>query len=149
MAEGQLPNFKRFYEESAVYTTDAEESGERLNPWIQWVTVHSGLSCADHGVLQLDEGHKVTRQCLWDILSAKGLRVLVCGSMNVRFDVPLNGYVLPDPWSTNVKPYPSDAGLETYFRFVQTKVQEHTNERVPLKLSDYVAFLVFMVRHGL
>jgi hypothetical protein len=149
MAEGHLPNFKRFYDQSSVYTTDAEESGDQLNPWIQWVTVHSGLSFAEHGVLRLDEGQKLTRQCVWDILSERGLRVLVCGSMNVRYDVPLNGHVLPDPWSANVDPYPGNAGLDAYFRFVQTQVQEHTNERVPLKPADYARFLSFMIRHGL
>jgi hypothetical protein len=149
MAAGHLPNFKRFYSESSVLITDAEESGEQLNPWVQWVTVHSGLSYAEHGVLRLDEGQKLTRQCVWDVVSAQGKPVLVCGSMNVRYDKPLNGFVLPDPWSANVEPYPGNAGLDAYFRFVQTQVQEHTNDRVPLKARDYLGFLGFMIRHGL
>ena len=40
--QGKLPNFQRFYNESAVYTTDAEEQPPNLEPWIQWVTVHTG-----------------------------------------------------------------------------------------------------------
>ncbi|MHC5730644.1 MAG: hypothetical protein ACYTXY_42365, partial [Nostoc sp.] len=42
--EGKLPNFQRLYEQSEVYTTDAEEKPPFIEPWIQWVTVHSGLS---------------------------------------------------------------------------------------------------------
>ena len=38
MKRGDLPNFKRFYEEADVYVTDAEEEGDWLDPWIQWVT---------------------------------------------------------------------------------------------------------------
>src|SRR5687768_9819058 len=95
--QGELPNFERFYRESIVYTTDAEETGETLNPWIQWVTVHSGLSYEEHGVFELNEGHKLTKPCVWDLLSSEGYRVWVCGSMNVKYDVPLNGHVLPDP----------------------------------------------------
>lgn len=147
MAAGHLPNFKRFYDEAAIYTTDAEESGERLNPWIQWVTVHSGMSFAEHGVFRLNEGHKLEKPCVWDILSARGKRVWVCGSMNVRFDMPLNGYVLPDPWTVTVEPYP--ASLQPYYRFVQTQVQEHTSESVPLNKADYARFVKFMVAHGL
>lgn len=149
MARGYLPNFKRLHDESQVYVTDAQESGERLNPWIQWVTVHSGLTLDEHGVMQLDEGHKVKQPRLWDIFSANGDKVLVCGSMNVGYRKPLNGVVLPDPWSTTVDPYPADAGLDAYFRFVQSQVQEHTNESVPLEMSDYISFLRFMVGHGL
>ncbi|MGH7467521.1 MAG: alkaline phosphatase family protein [Longimicrobiales bacterium] len=147
--QGELPNFARFYRESLVYTTDAEESGETLNPWIQWVTVHSGLSYTEHGIFELNEGHKLKEPCLWDLLSAQGHRVWVCGSMNVRYDVPLNGYVLPDPWTVNVDPYPANAGLDSYFRFVQTQVQEHTNDQMALTASDYARFLKFMVSHGL
>jgi hypothetical protein len=149
MEQGMIPNFKRFHDEALIYVTDAEESGERLNPWIQWVTVHTGLSYDEHGVFHLNEGHKLTKPCVWDLLSARGFRVWVCGSMNVRYDVPLNGYVLPDPWTVNVEPYPPEAGLKAYYRFVQTQVQEHTNERVPLTRADYVRFLKFMVSHGL
>src|SRR5689334_17775348 len=79
MGEGHLPNFKRFFDESAVYTTDAEESGERLNPWVQWVTVHSGLSLEEHGVFRLDEGNKLPQPSVWDIISDTGRKVLVCG----------------------------------------------------------------------
>lgn len=149
IAQGALPNFKRFFDQAHVYTTDAEESGERLNPWIQWVTVHSGLSYDEHGVFHLNEGHKLTEPCIWDVCSANGQRVWVCGSMNVRYDTPLNGYVLPDPWTVNMEPYPKGEGLEDYYRFVQTQVQEHTNDRVPLSKGDYARFLKFMVQHGL
>lgn len=147
MQLGHLPNFKRFYDEADVYTTDAEEEGEGLNPWIQWVTAHSGLSYDEHGVYHLNEGHKLNKQCIWDIVSENDLRVWVCGSMNVRHDVPLNGYVMPDPWAMNVEPYPKS--LEPYYKFVQTQVQEHTNERVPLTKGDYLRFIKFMVQHGL
>jgi hypothetical protein len=147
MAEGKLPHFKRFYHESQAYVTDAQEAQDKLNPWIQWVTVHSGMSFAEHGVFHLGDGHKLARKCIWDLLSDAKLPVWVCGSMNPRFDIPLNGYLLPDPWTTNVAPYPDE--LSPYFRFVQRNVQEHTNDHVPLTRAEYVGFVKFMVAHGL
>jgi hypothetical protein len=149
MRDGSLPHFKQFFDESMVYTTDAEESGEQLNPWVQWVTVHSGLSYAEHGVANLDEGHRLTRPRVWDLLSEQGYRVWICGSMNVGYRLPLNGWVLPDPWSGGVRPYPPEAGLDDYYRFVQAQVQEHTKEEVSLDRSDYARFLRFMLSHGL
>jgi hypothetical protein len=46
--QGRLPNFQRFYQESVVYTKDAEAEAPFLEPWIQWVTVHSGLPYREH-----------------------------------------------------------------------------------------------------
>lgn len=145
--EGKLPNFQGFYEQSAIYTTDAEEKPPFLEPWIQWVTVHSGIPYSEHQVFHLDEGHKLNSKSIWDIVSEAGLRVWVCGSMNVTYNSPLNGYIMPDFWSTKVSPNSPD--LLPYFRFVQKQVQEHTNDSVPLCLNDYLKFLGFMKSHGL
>jgi hypothetical protein len=148
IAEGKLPNFARFRAESQVFTTDAEEQPPYLEPWIQWVTVHTGLSRCDHGVFHLNEGHKVpAKSRTWDAVSEAGRPVWVCGSMNVGAADSLKGAQMPDPWCTEVNPTPEP--LMDYFRFVQTYVLEHTNDRVPLSRSDYVAFLRFMLGHGL
>src|SRR5262245_39631204 len=87
IGEGQLPNFKRLHDEAEVYITDAGERQENLEPWIQWVTVHSGLSFPQHRIYHLGDGHKLKHKCLWDTLSDANLRVGVCGSMNVRYDL--------------------------------------------------------------
>lgn len=147
MASGKLPNFSRFHAQAQVFLTDAEEEAPNLNPWIQWVTVHSGLPYQEHGVFNLGEGHKLQRKCVWDLLCDAGLRVWVCGSMNSRHDPSLNGYILPDPWTTAFPPQPES--LRTYFRFVQEHVLEYTNDRVPLSRMAYLKFLTFMMVHGL
>ena len=48
MADGALPNFKRFFDASTVYETHADD--ERLNPWVQWPTVHTGVPASEHGI---------------------------------------------------------------------------------------------------
>jgi len=147
MSEGRLPNFQRFFDESQVFTTDAQEQGVQLNPWIQWVTVHSGQSYAEHGIFRLGDGGRLASPCIGDVVSQAQRRVLLCGSMNVRYRGPLSGVAIPDAWATDVEPYPAE--LAPYFRFVQQNVLEHTNERVPLGWRDYAAFLRFMATHGL
>ena len=145
--EGKLPNFQRFYEQSEVYTTDAEEQPPFLEPWIQWVTLHSGLPYSEHQVFLLDEGYKLKSKSIWDIVSDAGLKVWVCGSMNVNYNSQLNGYIMPDFWSRKVTP--NSPELLPYFRFVQKQVQEHTNLSVPFNRADYLKFLGFMSSHGL
>lgn len=148
MANGHLPNFKRFFEESSAYVTDAQEEGDKLNPWVQWVTVHSSLSAAEHGITKLSEGHKLRTKAIWDILSEAGLRVFVCGSMNARYDKPLNGCLLPDPWSTGLSPFP-EGELAPYYKFVRFAVQEHTNQAASPSKLDFVRFVTYMATHGL
>jgi hypothetical protein len=148
MAAGLLPHFSRFYQESHVWTTDAEEEGENLNPWVQWVTIHSGLSAQEHGVRWLSEGSKLPVKATWDILSEAGFRVWVCGSMNARYDKPLHGFLLPDPWSTGLSPYP-EGEFEHYYDFVRNHVQEHSNPNQTSSKGSAFRFLRYMMFHGL
>src|SRR5271165_5315759 len=101
IAAGKLPTFESLRDQSATFTTLADERPPALEPWIQWVSVHTGVPYAEHGIFNLSEGHKLRHRSLWDLVSEKGLPVWVCGSMNVKYEKPLHGYILPDPWSTD------------------------------------------------
>jgi predicted AlkP superfamily phosphohydrolase/phosphomutase len=145
--EGMLPNFRKLREESQCYVTDADGRPPHLEPWIQWTTVHSGMNYQEHGITRLNEGHNLTRKCVWDLLSDAGFRVWVCGAMNVNYESKLNGAVLPDPWASEVEPRPVE--LKTFYRFIKKNVPEHTNEDAHFDRKDYLAFVAFLSRHGL
>jgi hypothetical protein len=149
IAEGQLPGFAKLRSQSLVAVTDAEESGANLEPWIQWVTVHTGLTYAEHGVFDLGDGVKLKAPRLWDMASDAGKKVWICGSMNAAIQgESINGFVLPDPWSVGIEPYPK-AELNPFFHLVRSYVQEYTNDKVPLSKLDYARFGAFMIAHGL
>lgn len=147
IAQGELPNFARFRNESQEFITDAQATGEDLNPWVQWVTVHTGLDLDEHGIKYLSDGCDLSTPALWDIVSEAGENVLVFGSMNGRYDKPLNGYLVPDPWSSGLACYPPDE-FETFYSFIRDAVQEHTNPDA--KSSTTTAqFVKWMATHGL
>jgi hypothetical protein len=146
--EDKLPNFRRLRQESLVFTTDAEERAPYLEPWIQWVTVQTGLSYEQHKVFDLGDGHKLDVPRVWDIVGEAGNRVWICGSMNACYRRPIDGYILPDPWSTGITPYP-DGEFDSYYNFVRTNVQEHTRERTVSTKADQLKFLSFMTSHGM
>ena len=148
MSQGKLPNFQRLYDESHIHITDAEESGEWLNPWVQWVTVHTGLAADEHNVLRLADGCRLEKPATWDMLSDAGYRVWICGSMNARMDRPLNGLLIPDPWSSGLAPYP-EGKFDDYYYFIRDMVQEHSNESSSNKTSSASKFALFMIQHGL
>ena len=147
ISEGKLPNFARLRESSEVFISDAEEQEPYLEPWIQWVTVHTGVPYSEHGIFRLSEGHKLRHKNVWDLVSETGETVWVCGSMNANCEKGTRGYLLPDPWSADLQPQPE--ALLPYFHFVQRNVQEYSNDRVPLSKADYARFMRFMIAHGL
>ena len=144
---GHLPNFRTLHDEARVWVTQAEERPPYLEPWIQWITVHSGQSYPEHGVFNLDEGHTAIAPRIWDLASRAGLRSWICGSMNVGVAPGFRGWMVPDPWNSHVAPEPPE--LLPYFEFVRRHVLEYTNDQVPVTHADRLRFVAFMARHGL
>jgi len=144
---GHLPNFKKLRDSSAIFTTEAKERAPFLEPWIQWINVHTGVPFEEHGVELLGESAKVKQPGIWDLICDAGGRVWICGSMNVHAISNLKGDLLPDPWTAEEMTRPQD--LLVYNRFVRKQVQEHSNASAKFAKSDYLKFLWFMMTHGL
>lgn len=147
MADGDLPAFTRLYDSSLVYVTDAEEPQGHLNPWVQWVTAHTGVGFDEHGVFKLGEGSRLRLPTVADQVSAAGGRVWLCGPMNVVPTTEVRGRWLADPWN------PDDAAgardMDPFAAFVRANVQEHTNAAHRLGAASYARFLGYMARHGI
>lgn len=145
MARGELPHFKKLHDRSDVYVTWANES-EDLEPWVQWVTLHTGKTQDVHGANQLDEGYKVDLPRVWDMLGDRGVTSLIFGSMNGRaFSDKVT--LMPDPWSMRVAP--SDASFMDFHRFISFHVAEHTNARAKMDKATALKFVRYMLKTGL
>jgi hypothetical protein len=144
MAAGDLPNFKRLHETSDVYQTWADD--EDLEPWVQWVTLHTGTPQSVHGAKELDQGHLIRQTRLWDQLADDGVRSLIFGSMNARTEKP-GVALVPDPWTKHVDP--TNADFKVFHQFIASHVQEHTSVNAKLDTGAWLAFGSFMLRRGL
>jgi hypothetical protein len=142
MGEGRLPNFSRLHASSHVYTTTTNDA--HLEPWVQWVNFHHGIPEAQHGVVELDEGHIVTEPAFWDVLAAEGRSALVFGAMNIAPSSSPLVTQIPDAWTTHV---PVAAEFRPFYDFVRAHVLGHTGEKAPK--ADLAAFARFMASHGL
>lgn len=147
MSSGLLPAFQRLYDESLAYTTRAKERAPYLDPWIQWLTVHTGLNYDQHGVDKLNEGHTCDATRIWDVVCQNGGTAWVCGSMSAAHGKEFRGAFIPDPWTTKVHPTP--VAMRPYFRFVQSSVLDSTSARPAMSLRGAADFLRFMAGHGL
>ncbi len=149
ISEGKLPNFKRLQDESLRAVTDAKEEFPNLEPWIQWVTVHTGLTYEEHKVFDLDDGPKLKFPRVWDHVSDAGKPVWICGSMNAAVqNSDIRGAVLPDPWATGIKAYP-DGYFEPFLDLIRPYVQEYTSGKPPVSPAAIMRFGRFMMSNGL
>lgn len=148
MQAGELPNFSRLYASADVYVTDAKCDVEYLEPWIQWVTLHTGLPFEKHQVFRLGQAQNLKYDSIWDVLARHNKTSWLCGSMNTKWDtLDKKITALPDPWSIDVVASPE--ALQPFYRFVRANVQEHSNDNFKLSALDYLSFFWFMIRHGL
>jgi lipopolysaccharide/colanic/teichoic acid biosynthesis glycosyltransferase len=143
MAEGDLPNFDRFYNASTAYRTTAGD--DPLEPWVQWPSVHCGVPYSEHRALNLGDGARITQKAMGTVLSENGIPVGIFGMINGNYDRP-NGYHVPDPWDTVHAPHPDE--LKPFCDFVAHQVQENTRG-FQLDLRQTLTFATFMLRHGL
>jgi hypothetical protein len=145
MARGLLPGFSALHQRSTVYTTDAGEEPPNLDPWIQWPSVHSGMTFSQHRIVNLGDGCTLREKCIAELLSDAGVPVGVFGSMNMNYR-NLRGYFLPDPWHKLGTAYPE--ALQPYYEIISKQVQESSKSDA-LTLTDMTRLGWFMVRNGL
>lgn len=98
IAQGELLNFKALLQDGYAHTT-SETDYEHLEPWIQWVTAHTGLSFAEHGIFRLGDVVQHDIPQIWEKLEERGLRVGAISPMNAKFRLRSPAFFIPDPWT--------------------------------------------------
>lgn len=103
-----LANIKKLLslKEAATATKDTYESNW-LEPWVQWVSVHTGRTSEQHGVKHLGDVPDLAMPQIWEALSERGISSGVWGALNASRGRAENCRVfLPDPWTFSEQAYP-------------------------------------------
>lgn len=130
IAKGKLPNFDKINREWTFYRTISEEKYENCEPWIQWVTVHTGKTLAEHQIFHLGDTRKLKYKQSFEILSEQDIQSGIVGSMNVTRRHTKGGFFLPDPWSSDGDCFP--AVIKPLWNLLSKAVQKH-DASLPLK----------------
>ena len=97
---GYLPTFQKILTSNGYLKTTSEKKYELLEPWIQWVTIHTGKTFDEHQVFRL--GDIVNREDLiqlWEIAESKGLTVAAISPFNASNKLKKSAFFVPDPWT--------------------------------------------------
>src|SRR3989338_5535326 len=108
IARNECPNFKEINTKWSYFETASESEYKHLEPWIQWVTAHTGKTYAEHEIFHLGDATNLKQKQIWEALSEQGIESAIIGSMNtIRGAHTSGGMFFPDPWSKEGKAYPN------------------------------------------
>ena len=144
IADGHLPGFEKFRSESSCYTTYTDEREYDLEPWIQWVTLHTGVPKDVHGVSKLGDNKDLKVPTVGQQLHDSGVKVGIYSSMNLRHELD-SGYCVPDPWDPNGVTTPRE--LQPLYDLISAQVQESSKSQLP-SLGEMFRLLASLISHG-
>jgi hypothetical protein len=141
--KGRLPTFARLFEQHGFAQTESERRYEELEPWIQWVTAHTGKPLAEHSVFRLGDivNHDIPQ--IWEYLEQRGLRVGAVSPMNAKNRLRAPAFFVPDPWTST--PVSGSPRLRKLYDAIAQAVGDNAQARLEPRsvialLSGFLAY---------
>ncbi|MGA2552679.1 MAG: alkaline phosphatase family protein [Burkholderiaceae bacterium] len=104
-----LPNFDRLRKQGTWATQIADERPPHLDPWITWVTLHTGVSREVHGASVLEQDSAtLSAKRTWDYAAEAGRSVGVFGSISAYPPRPVRGFMIPGPFAPGDETFPKE-----------------------------------------
>ncbi len=118
--------------------TSCEKRYEELEPWIQWVSVHTGKPYAQHGVFRLGDivGSDVPQ--IFEELEKAGHSVGAISAMNAENRLERPAYFIPDPWTRT----PADSSW--WSRSLGQAVAQAVNDNAKARIAPGSALVVVL-----
>ncbi|MBI5274507.1 MAG: alkaline phosphatase family protein [Chlamydiales bacterium] len=131
-----------------ITTTDDTYESDFLEPWVQWVSVHTGKPSAEHGIKHLgDTPHLQTPQ-LWEYLGQRGITSGIWGAMNASRNACKDTlFFLPDPWTASEIAYPSE--LNALLDLLRYASKNYLQKSATIFLKKIKLLLSFFSSHHL
>ena len=133
----RFPALKKLLSGSSIRTS-CEKQYEELEPWIQWASVHTAKTYAEHRVFRLGDmvGSGVPQ--IFEQLEQAGYKVGAISAMNAENRLKNPAYFIPDPWTQT--PADSSWWSRSLGKAVSQAVNDNAQSRVTLK-SALIVFL--------
>tara|TARA_Y100000816_G_C26103230_1_gene585307 strand:+ start:103 stop:1416 length:1314 start_codon:yes stop_codon:yes gene_type:complete len=114
-----------------------------LDPWVQEVSINTGLSSRKHKIFNLGEKLDQNIPQIWDLISKK-YKVSIWGSMNSQLRNNKNiNYFFPDPWNFTSQVKPKNLKnfflLPNYYAKNYTKINILKFTALSLKLISFLS----------
>lgn len=128
---GRLPHLAQLLKSHALIETTSEKKYEELEPWIQWVTAHTGLPLSKHAVFRLGDIVDQDLPQIWEVLEARGLKVGAISPMNAKNRCENAAFFMPDPWTPTI--VTGSALMKRLYDAVSQAVNDNAKGRITLQ----------------
>ena len=101
-------NIISFFKKKKINTfTKDKVQNKNLDPWVQNVSINTGLPSNIHKVYNLGESFFHKQEQIWDLLAKNNKKTAIWGPMNSTYKKNKNlKLFFPDPWNFSQKTYP-------------------------------------------
>lgn len=126
--------------------TDDSYASDYLEPWVQWVSIHTGQPSSQHQIKHLGDVPHLGCKQLWEELSDMGISSGIWGAMNAsRNNAKACRFFLPDPWTKAETAFPAE--LNDLLEPLHYYSQNYTNRSTRKALTYFTSLLFFLKRH--
>ena len=81
------------------FKTQSETEYDKLEPWIQWVSVHTGKNYNEHKIFRLGDINKYSGNQIFETIEKMGYSVGAISPMNADMRMSKPDFFIPDPWT--------------------------------------------------
>lgn len=96
--EGRWKYLRNLMKLDRVNTVSETEYND-LEPWIQWASVHNGMTAEQHGIFRLGDIESSCHQQIFEKVEGTGAKVGCISAMNASNRLNNPAYFIPDPWT--------------------------------------------------
>ncbi|OQW50274.1 MAG: hypothetical protein A4S09_00330 [Proteobacteria bacterium SG_bin7] len=139
-----LKNLKKIFSMKHARTqTDDSDDNDTLDPWVQWVSIHTGVPYAKHRIKRLGDVPDLSQPVIWKTLSDKGITSGVWGVLNGEREGENCRFFLPDPWTYSEPGFPAELG--SVVGLPRYMAKHRVGYSVVKVLAELWKFLVFLL----
>ena len=141
--KGLLPNFKTIFNNYKVVETQSEDEYKLLEPWIQWATVHTGKTFAEHQIFRLGDIVNYKEEQLFEFIESRGYSVGAVSPFNAKNELKNPAFFVPDPWTiTNVS---GNWLVKALYKAVHQSVNDNASGKLSISTLATLAIGVLRV----
>ena len=143
--KGLLPNFKKLFEFQKPIETISENEYSLLEPWVQWVTIHTGKSFSEHNIFRLgDIVNKPDVSQIFEELEDVGCSVGAVSPFNAENRLKSPSYFIPDPWTKT--PASGNWLIKSLYKAIHQSVNDNAKSKLSFKsLTSLILGILFYV----
>ena len=112
-----------------LFQTFGESEYEHIEPWVHWVSVHTGKGFEEHQVFRLGDIVEFDGDQIFEKLENLDLSVGCVSPMNAENRLKRPAFFIPDPWTDT----PSDGS--TFSRWIHQALRQAVNDNAEEKIQ--------------